>query len=45
VHLNAIFEFAIRKRWCHANPCKLVDKVLSAVQFRHEMGLSRSSRS
>ena len=26
VHLNAIFEFAIRKRWCHANPCKLVDK-------------------
>ena len=21
VHLNAIFEFAIRKRWCHPNPC------------------------
>jgi integrase len=31
VHLNAIFEFAIRKRWCHANPCKLVDKPASAV--------------
>jgi integrase len=26
VHLNAIFEFAIRKRWCHVNPRKLVDK-------------------
>jgi hypothetical protein len=26
VHLNAIFEFAVRKRGCHANPCKLVDK-------------------
>ena len=31
VHLNAIFEFAIRKRWCHANPCKLVDKPASAA--------------
>ncbi len=31
VHLNAIFEFAIRKRWCHANPCKLVDKPASVA--------------
>jgi integrase len=29
VHLNAIFEFAIRKHWCHANPCKEVDKPAS----------------
>ncbi|MBV8713020.1 MAG: hypothetical protein JOY56_14625, partial [Solirubrobacterales bacterium] len=26
-----IFEFAIRTRWCHANPCKLVDKPASAA--------------
>jgi integrase len=32
VHLNAIFEFATRKRWCHANPCKLVDKPASAAE-------------
>jgi hypothetical protein len=25
------FEFAIRKRWCHANPCKLVDKPASVA--------------
>jgi integrase len=31
VHLNAIFEFAIRKQWCHANPCKLVDKPASVA--------------
>jgi integrase len=31
VHLNAIFEFALRKRWCHANPCKLVDKPASVA--------------
>jgi len=31
VHLNAIFEFAIPKRWCHANPCKLADKPASAA--------------
>jgi len=31
VHLNAIFEFAVRKRWCHANPCKLVDKPASVA--------------
>jgi hypothetical protein len=31
VHLNAIFEFAIRRRWCHANPCKLVDKPASVA--------------
>jgi len=31
VHLNAIFEFAIRKRWCQANPCRLVDKPASVA--------------
>jgi len=29
VHLNAIFEFAIRKHWCHTNPCKEVEKPAS----------------
>ena len=31
VHLNAIFEFALRKRWCHANRCRLVDKPASVA--------------
>jgi integrase len=29
VHLNGIFEFAISKGWCHANPCRAVDKPAS----------------
>ena len=29
VHLNGIFEFAISKSWCHANPCRAVDKPAS----------------
>jgi integrase len=29
VHLNGIFEFAIAKGWCHANPCRAVDKPAS----------------
>jgi integrase len=29
VHLNGIFEFAISKGWCHANPCRTVDKPAS----------------
>ena len=29
-HLSGIFEFAVRKRWCHTNPCKDVDKPASA---------------
>jgi integrase len=37
VHLNAIFEFAIRKRWGHANPCKLVDKPASVADDDTEM--------
>ena len=37
VHLNAIFEFAIRKRWCHANPCKLVDKPASVADADAEI--------
>ena len=28
-HLSGIFDFAIRKHWCHANPCKEVDKPAS----------------
>jgi len=31
-HLSGIFEFAIRKRWCPANPCREVDKPGSAEQ-------------
>ena len=30
-HLSGIFEFAIRKHWCHTNPCKEVDKPASAT--------------
>jgi len=29
VHLNGIFEFAISKGWCHANPCRRVEKPAS----------------
>ena len=29
-HLSGIFEFAVRKGWCHTNPCKEVDKPASA---------------
>lgn len=29
VHLNGIFEFALSKGWCHANPCRVVDKPAS----------------
>jgi site-specific recombinase XerD len=29
-HLSGIFDFAIRKRWWHANPCREVDKPGSA---------------
>jgi len=31
-HLSGIFDFAIRKRWCYANPCKEVDKPGSAEE-------------
>ena len=31
-HLSGIFDFAIRKRWCYANPCKEVDKPASAEE-------------
>jgi hypothetical protein len=30
--LSGIFDFAIRKRWCPANPCKEVDKPGSAEE-------------
>jgi hypothetical protein len=29
-HLSGIFEFAVRKRWTHTNPCKEVEKPASA---------------
>jgi Phage integrase, N-terminal SAM-like domain len=29
VHLNGIFEFAVSKGWCHANPYRAVDKPAS----------------
>ena len=29
-HLSGIFDFAIRKHWCHSNPCKEVDGPASA---------------
>jgi integrase len=29
-HLSGIFDFAVRKHWCNANPCREVDKPASA---------------
>src|SRR5436305_5407483 len=31
-HLSGIFELAVRKRWAHTNPCKVVDKPASASE-------------
>jgi integrase len=37
-HLSGVFEFAVRKRWAHTNPCKEVDKPASATEDAAELG-------
>jgi integrase len=36
-HLSGIFEFAVRKRWTHTNPCKEVEKPASASEEASEL--------
>lgn len=36
-HLSGVFEFAVRKRWTHTNPCKEVDKPASASEDAAEL--------
>jgi integrase len=36
-YLSGIFEFAVRKRWTHTNPCKEVEKPASASEDADEL--------
>ena len=36
-HLSGIFEFALRKRWTHTNPCREVEKPASASEDTAEL--------
>jgi integrase len=36
-HLSGIFEFAVRKRWAHTNPCREVEKPASASEDAAEL--------